>query len=606
MFILKADSISMEVEGKTLFENVSVEIKEKERIAILGENGIGKTTLLKGLLGIVPILSGELFYGISKEEISYMVQENEMLTNLTVRKWMELGHTNSSIKDQMEHYARLLSSNPTDETLIEKYNQKLQKYMDQNGYNWEVDLERSLKRMEIPQELWDTPLFYLSGGQKTRVKLAKVIHENPKLLILDEPTNHLDFETIKWLEKWLDSYEGSVLFISHEREFIDHVATGVLELTRNGTKKYVGGYSSYKKLKEHNLKTQLNIYEKEEQERKKLIETISQYKQWYDKASSAASVRNPFEQKKAAKQATKYKAKEKQLERLEQNRAPKPEEPKRVSTTLNTNEFSGKKMLELEKVSISFEDRILLKDLDLQIQRGERVAIIGSNGSGKTTLLKLMTGVLEPTSGVVKRNPQLRTGYFFQELENLNLENTILDEILTITGITQSDARTILACFLFRKEDVYKKIGNLSMGEKCRVAFVKLYFSDANLLVLDEPTNYFDIPTRETIENALLEYPGSIVIVAHDPYLLREVANKVVSITRGTVTYYPGSYREWENHSTLSTDTQQITNYLDRLQLEYLQLVSEESTGDEDLERNRLIKIKELKKQIDDIQRQLK
>lgn len=608
MFLLKAENISMETGGKQLFENANLEILEHERIALIGENGIGKSTFIKGLLGQAPIASGTVRYGISIDEIGYMPQNLQIPYEGTVRETVQSWHPNFQLKQQLQNATALLEKNNNDQKIIKNYNQALQKFLDADGYAWEVETEKILRQIGIPEQLWDTPFANLSGGQKTRCKLAGVILRSPKLIILDEPTNHLDMESIQWLEEWLKNFHGSILFVSHEREFIDTLASSIYELTEKGTKKYIGGFREYKEQKELEQRTKMNEYEKQRRERKKLLETIRQYKEWYSKAISTASVRNPYEQKKLSKMASKFKAKEKTLEHIEKEKPEKPEETKTIKTSLTSSDFSGRKMLELKSVSFAYDDKQpLFKNISLDVQPGDRIAIVGKNGSGKTTLLKILTGILQPTYGEVKWNPQLVIGQFFQELENLNMENTILDEILALPDMNQSDARTILACFLFRRDSVYKKISTLSMGEKCRVAFVKLYFSKANLLVLDEPTNYFDIPTRETIEDVLLHYPGALVIVAHDPYLLRKIVNKVVHLENGQVTVYPGSYKEWEQHLALSSDLQEKINNLKRLKLEYTALATEETENEDfHLEQQRLEKMKDLKQQIDDIEKYLK
>ncbi len=590
----------MEYNGTTLFEGASLEIKPKEHVALIGENGVGKTTFLKGILGEAPVVKGEIMYGVQRDEIGWMEQDGINDTNLTTREYVEGNNElNSGLKKKLNQLTKQLTGNGQDEKLINAYNEALQKYLDANGYEWESEVEKVLSKLGIPENLWDTPFVSLSGGQKTRVKLARVIIGSPKLLILDEPTNHLDVETVEWLQEWINRYKGSVLFISHEREFIDKCANVTYELTKSGTNKYIGGYSFYKEQKEHEIKTKQYLYEKQEQERKKLLEAIQTYKDWHQQAKATASVRNPYAQKQAAKQAVKYKVKEKALERLEKERIEKPKEPSVIHASFETQEFSSKKMLSLTDVDFSYGNHPVIQKVTLEINRGDRVAVVGKNGSGKTTLLKLMTGGLAPLSGSIARNPQLKIGYFFQELESLNEENTILDELLSIPNMKQSDARTILACFLFHKEEVFKKINQLSMGEKCRVAFVKLYFSEANLLVLDEPTNYLDIPTRERIEDALNSYPGSVVIVSHDPYLLRKIANKVVHVENKVVSTFFGGYEEWEQHSDISSQNQSLMNELQLLDLELLDLLSKETNEIEEEERGRLEKVRQLKGEID-------
>ncbi|MCU9614748.1 ABC-F type ribosomal protection protein [Caldibacillus lycopersici] len=600
MFLVKVENLSIEINGVQILKNISFEVKKGERIAIIGENGVGKTTLLNAVFGQLTKKAGHVYFAIEKEEIGLMVQESPGTINRSVKDFVSYDHPNYYLKKELEKWSALLQEQALNDEVIQSYNNILEKYLAANGYEWEAEIELALKQMGIQSNLWDVSIASLSGGQKTKVKLAKIMMISPKLLVLDEPTNHLDEESIHWLAEWLIQFKGSVLFISHDRAFIDKIATSTYELSKNKMKKYEGGYASYKKLKELEIKTIQAQYARQEMERKKLTETIVQYKNWFNKANNAASVRDPYSQKKAAKQATKYKAKEKAMERLENNKISKPEEKKMISANLNVHDFSGRKMLEVANVSFSYGNEEILKDIHFTIHNGDRIAIIGKNGSGKTTLLKLLSNNLEVTSGHISTNPQVIIGFFYQELENLQVENTILEEILTIPNMKESDARTILACFLFRREDVFKKIHDLSMGEKCRVAFVKLYFSDANLLILDEPTNYFDITAKETIENALENYPGSLVIVSHDPYLHRKVANKVIHIQDGKANIFLGSYQEWEKHQSVSPDIQQLTNELERLELQLLQLLTEENIA-ENREEKRLDEIKQLKRKIDAI-----
>ncbi|MBM7694245.1 ATPase subunit of ABC transporter with duplicated ATPase domains [Peribacillus deserti] len=452
--------------------------------------------------------------------------------------------------------------------------------------------------MKIEEALWNNPYSSLSGGQKTRLKLARMLIRQPKLLVLDEPTNHLDVESVEWLAGWLDAYKGTVLFISHERDFIDKVATATYELTDKGTKRYKGGYSAFKVLKEQEQQAAKALFSKQQQEKKKLLEVIQTYKQWYQKGSNSASVRDPFAQKQAGRHAVQIKSKEKALEKLESQQIEKPKETKGIKAAFDGEGFDSKRMITLEGISFSYtKTSPFFQNVNFHIEKGERIAVTGKNGSGKTTFLKLLTGQLLPDQGILKANPQLKIGYFMQELEGLVLENSILDEVLSLKNISQEEARTILACFLFRRDEVFKKVKDLSMGEKCRVAFVKLYFSDSNLLVLDEPTNYLDINAREQIEEALVSYHGSVVIVSHDPYLLRNVATRVLSMDRGSMQDFKGTYKEWESYEKRTADKQNLMNQQLILELELADLVSQEQ---EDLDQIKLVQ-----RQINHIKNQL-
>ncbi|WP_409294984.1 ribosomal protection-like ABC-F family protein [Peribacillus sp. SCS-26] len=594
MRLLAANQLTVELNGIIILKNISLEIEEGDRTALLGENGAGKTTLLKALHGKIPITEGSISWGVKKEEIGWMMDE-EADGSLNVLQYIQKGQPRlSSLKEKLDECQKVWQEHQHSQEFVEGYTNMLQSYTEMGGYEWELDIERALKEVGIPEGLWKESFNRLSGGQKTRVKLADLTVKKPKLLILDEPTNHLDSASVDWLADWLSSYKGTVLFISHERDFIDRTASVTYELTKNGAKRYQGGYSRYKELRDEERKAHAALYEKQKQEKKKLLEIIQNYKQWYQKASNFASVRNPYAQKQAGRQAAKVKAKEKQLERLESRRVDKPQAARGIKAAFSSDAIDSKRIVALEGVSFSYnEGTPLYENMNLSISRGERIAVIGPNGAGKTTLLKLLTGKLSPDSGAVKRNPQLKTGYFMQELEELGLENTILQEILQIKEITEEDARTILACFLFRRDDVYKKIRDLSMGEKCRVAFVKLYFSDSNLLILDEPANYLDISAREQIETALLSYDGSVVIVSHDPYMLRKVSTRVISVTPGKVLDFKGTYPEWENHEARDSDGQAAVNQRLQLELKLGDLLNGETA---DLEQ-----IKSIRKKIDEL-----
>ncbi|MBS4174418.1 ribosomal protection-like ABC-F family protein [Bacillus sp. FJAT-49736] len=590
MRILKTENLGVEINAASIFHGVNLEIQKGEHVALIGDNGVGKTTLLKVLSGKTAHSSGKLDFAIGRDEIGWMMDE-QVDESLPTMEYICMGNEACyHLKNKLEKMQEIWNQHSEDNAFIEEYNAALQQYMDCDGYEWEARLERISKELGIEQGWWNIPFSDLSGGQKTRVRLARLLVKEPQMLVLDEPTNHMDIESVEWLVGWLQQYKGTVLFTSHERDFIDRVATATFALTDTGAKRYHGGYSTYKEMVEQERNAAEALYKKYNQERKKLLDVIQTYKQWYQKASNSASERNPFAKKQAGRHAKQVKVKEKALERLESKKIERPKDNKGIEAFFDAEAFEAKHMIQMKNVSFSHQQDVpFFHHLHLQINRGDRMAVIGRNGSGKTTLLKLLTGHLLPTDGEVKLNPQLKVGYLMQELDQLNMENSILDELLVLEHLTQEEARTILACFLFRREDVFKKIKDLSMGEKCRVAFVKLYFSDANLLVLDEPTNYLDISTREQIEEALSVYPGSVVMVSHDPYLLRKVANRVVEIQSGHVSEYKGSYKDWEESKRLTPERQKLENEISLLEMELVELYSQE---EENLEEIREIKAK--------------
>ncbi|MGM7703214.1 ribosomal protection-like ABC-F family protein [Pseudalkalibacillus sp. Hm43] len=602
MLVLKADEVCVELNGNLIFEKANIEVFHGDKIALVGRNGIGKTTFIQSLMGKQAIKQGSIHHGVKKEDWGIVLQHSEADEDLKLRSFVEKGNRDLYQAKQALRFAEEeLSMHPEQMDVLNQYSNALQHFQELDGYEWEASVDRWMLQLGLPKSVWDTPLVNLSGGQKTRAKLAKVMQREPACLLLDEPTNHLDLETMDWLADWLSTYKGTVLFISHERAFIDRVANITYELSEGGTKKYHGGYTSYKKQKEHERQTVEAAYQKQQAEKRALMEAVANYKQWFQKAHNSASERDPFAKKKANKNMTRFKAKEAALERLEKQKVEKPKETSKIKVELESNALSGRTFVRFENASFHYERQTdLLEGINFTIEKDDRIAVVGKNGTGKTTLLNLITGQLSPTEGIVHHHPQFRPGYFMQQLEGLQPDSTILDQILELPGMTESEARTILACFLFRRDTVYKKVKDLSMGEKCRVAFVRLYFSNANLLVLDEPTNYLDIETRERIEDALAIYPGAVVTVSHDPYMLEKVANRVLSLDDGFYDYR-GSYKEWKGHRQRTNEEQWTDNEIDRLKLKLSNLMTSEIDPAHEEELN--AKIKELRDQIHDIEK---
>lgn len=556
MNIVKAKKLAKEFKGKAIFEKVDFEIYEGEKLALFGVNGAGKTTLLKVLTGELEPDQGTVERGLPLEEWGMMKQSSDSLLALTTlaaagcdsgEVWL--------VKERLSRLEQELASGASanDQKLLDAYGQTLERYEQLGGFQWEIEIEKVLTMLNIGAELWQVPFSELSGGQKTRVRLAALLVKRPSFLLLDEPTNHLDGESLAWLEEWLNGYEGTVLFVSHDRTFLDHVATGICELTESGMKRYKGGYSDYKREKERELREQEALYKKQKQLKEALEESIRRYQEWFLRADGSAhkntetKAATPFYKAKAKKNISRYHAKQKELERLEKESVQKPKDTLKVNMQLGEGGFAARVLLRLEQVRFGYEGKKLFNGLDLLLSRGDRLAVRGPNGSGKSTLLKLVLAELEPDQGNVWMHPGVNVGYFSQELEGLNEEETLLESLLGLPDMTETHARTILGCFLFSREDVFKRIGDLSMGEKCRAAFVQLYFSGANLLVLDEPTNYLDIHTREVVEEALAAYPGALVVVSHDRMLVRKLANRLLTLSpEREPVLFEGSVKEEE------------------------------------------------------------
>lgn len=552
--------LAKEWDGRLLFEKVNVEVYEGERLALFGRNGCGKTTLLKILAGMEEPTEGTVERLLPLEEWGMMKQHEKIPEGLTAleRAYREHGELHE-LKSRLETLTeRMSSGGPEAETALEAYGFAFEAYESQGGFDWENEVEKQLRRIGMPQETWNLPYASLSGGQKTRVRLAALLAKSPKLLILDEPTNHLDEESLHWLEEQLRSYAGTLLFVSHDRQFIDEVATAVCELNPDGIKKYPGGYSDYKAHKERELREHEALHKKQEQQRKALEESIRNYQQWFLQAHNAATHQNEvkitqsFYKAKAKKNVSRYHAKQKQLERLDAESVGSVRKAPQLKMTLEDEGFEARTLLRFEHADFAYGEHKILRDVHFRLNRGDRLAVRGPNGSGKTTLLRLATGKLEPTVGEVKRHPGVKIGYFSQELEGLPVDQTLLGSLLELPNMTQTEARTLLGCFLFPREDVFKTIGDLSMGEKCRAAFIRLYFGGANLLVLDEPNNYLDIDTREVMESALMRYQGALLLVSHDRMLVRKAANRIADLDgQGGFELFEGSLEEQEENRKL-------------------------------------------------------
>lgn len=599
MFIFKAKGLRKEWNGKTLFDHIDLELKKGEHVALFGRNGSGKTTLLNGLLGRIAFDDGTITRFVPLQQWGLLEQNPSVDPSITVMDYVQsAAETRYLLKQQLEKIQVQLDS--ADTALLDKYNDIYNRFLAVDGYQLEADAEKCLHDVKLDELAWENSFQQLSGGQKTRVQLARLMMQNPSCILMDEPTNHLDKETIEWLEEWLQNFSGAVLYVSHDRYFLDKTAHHIYELNPDACKKYAGGYTDYRRQKELEQRTQATLYRKQEQKRDELLQTIQQYQQWFQQAHKAAG-QNDFARSKAKKNVSRFKAKEKELERLEANRVEKPQSDKQLQLNLDGSEFSARRLLHMENIAFSYRDKdVLFSDFTTSINRGDRLAVVGPNGSGKSTLLKLAIGKLQPSSGMVTFNPQTKIGYFAQELDNLDGEKTILDSMLELPNMTQSEARTILGCFLFSRETVFKKINHLSMGEKCRVAFLHLYFSNANLLVLDEPTNFLDVDTKEIIEDVLAAYPGAIMLVSHDRYLVKKVANRFIELGGREIVDYHGDYDAFLAHKAMRKEDVHKENKIRELELKLTQLMTMGAV-DEEEHRRAMEEIRRIRGKLDEL-----
>ncbi|WP_379135749.1 ribosomal protection-like ABC-F family protein [Paenibacillus sp. sgz500958] len=603
MPVIKVKDLRKEWNGVTLFEQVSFEIEEGERVLLFGRNGIGKTTLLHGLLNRLQFDEGTVYRGIPPEEWGILDQQLEIEEGTTAFDYVLSGEIELPLlKRRIEALSvEMPQAETSDEAHLAEYGEVYERYLQLDGYGWEAKAEKCLRQLKLEPEVWDLPYTSLSGGQKTRVQLAALLARQPKLLVLDEPTNHLDSGTMEWLEQWIAAYPGTVLCVSHDRIFIDRTATAVLELTGKGCRRYPGGYTQYREQKQLEARTLEIRYKKQEQEKEKLLESIRRYAEWFQQAHRAAG-QNDFLRSKSKKNVSRLHAKESALRRLNENKVVLQETPK-LRMRLEGGEFAADTLVTLNDVTFAYEgSRPLLENFSVSLRRGERAALIGPNGAGKSSLLKLMAGIIGPSCGTVRAHPQTKVGYFAQELDNLEADSTLLDSLLGLPGMTITEARTILGCFLFSGDDVFKRIRDLSLGEKCRIAFLRLYFGGANLLVLDEPTNYLDINTRERVEEALEAYPGALLLVSHDRYLLSRIANRLIVMKPGSPpVLFPGTYGEYsgkDRSRIRSTEELAREGEADLLKLRLSELMRHEIMESEEENRALMKEIVSLRERI--------
>lgn len=536
-------------EGKIIFENLSGKINDRDKVGIIGTNGVGKTTLIKILVGEEDCDTGKVEVLPSSIKIGYLKQNNDFDEDISVVQ------------------------------KIQRYKTEfIYKYSQDKNQTYEKNLKKSLTDMGFNDRDLNKKISKLSGGEKTKLSLCLVLMNNPDVLVLDEPTNHLDVDAIKWLESFLSKLNKTIIIISHDRLFLDNTVKKIFEMHYDNINEYSGNYSSYKYQKGINIKNINKEHSKQEREIKHLEEVIQEKRQWFDKAHKAAG-NNDHLRKLAGKHMNAVWSKEKKLEKILENKI----DPYKANIPaafylINKNNINKNKLpnylIKVNRLKKSFENKVLFDSAALNVKKGDKAALVGSNGSGKTTLLKMIVGSEKPNSGTVYLPISIKLAYFSQELENLNHDNTIVDEVMSI-GICRNDARLMLGSLLFKGEDVFKIITKLSMGEKCRVAFAKLLLSGSDILILDEPTNYLDIVSKENIEEVLNQYEGTILFVSHDRYFINSFATKIFEIDNQKIITYEGNYdyylskkAEMQNRVTANMNYDKIKDEILQLECE--------------------------------------
>ena len=525
--ILQCSHIDKSFVGETVLSDISFHINEQEKAAIVGVNGSGKSTLIKIIMGQLSADSGDII--LSKDTtVGYLAQNQEYASDRTILEEMQDAKPEVGI---LERKIASLSAqmNEADgkelEALIKQFDQVQHRFDQINGYAYQSELVGVLKGLGFENEDFDKKVASLSGGEKTRVALAKMLLTAPDLIILDEPTNHLDLNAIHWLEGYLAQYNGAVLIVAHDRYFLDKIVSKVIEIRQTKSRVYLGNYTEYTKKRQEILDSLQKQYLNQQAEIKHQEEVIAKLKQ--------------FNREKSIKRAE---SREKMLDKIE--RIDKPiEENTKMHLLFTPKIQSGNDVLTVKGLSKRFADHVLFENIDFEIKRGEHVAIIGDNGSGKTTILKMINDLLTPDSGTITLGTNVEIGYYDQEHHVLHMEKTLFEEIQDeYPNMTNTEIRNLLAAFLFTEDDVFKQIKSLSGGERGRVSLAKLMLSDANFLILDEPTNHLDIDSKAILENAINHFEGTVLYVSHDRYFINTTAHRILDLTSQTMLNYIGNY----------------------------------------------------------------
>ena len=522
MIIAQAQDLEQRFGGNTIFSNISFSVPDNARIGLVGPNGAGKTTLLKIMTGQQEPTSGQ--FTINKGlKVGYIAQENALDEDKTI--WDEMLTVFDNLIEKNKRITKMqeqIAEHPEDEDLLKRYDQLAYDFEQEGGFTYQAEIKSILNGFNFKENTWQKVIGTLSGGEKTRLAFVKLLLQKPPVLLLDEPTNYLDLDTLDWLEAFLKNYQGAIITVSHDQYFLDHLANQIFELNFGKLTTFKGNYSQYVKERELMNNQQEAAYEKQQEKIKKEEEFIQK------NLVRASTTKRAQSRRKA-------------LNKMERIKPPKHKQKVRINFT--SDRPSGKEVLIAKDLTIGYPDKTMVSDIDFQVNKNDRVAIIGPNGIGKSTLLKTIMKKLEPKDGSIKYGASLDIGYYDQELQSLDPSKTVLDTIRDRhKTMPEKEVRSILASFLFTAEDIDKTVGQLSGGQKARLTLTVLSLEKDNFLLMDEPTNHLDIEAKEVLEQALDNYDGTLLFVSHDRYFINELANKIISVRDGHAKIYNGNY----------------------------------------------------------------
>lgn len=531
MIILSAQHIAKSFGVNAVLRDVSLTVQQGDRIGLVGVNGCGKSTLMRILAGLDAQDGGEISL-VRGLRVGYLAQQNMVTSGETV--WNELQKVyeqvfamEKKLRELEDEMAHAHTDAQRFAQLSADYDRLTQRFEEADGYSWKSMVSGVLNGLGFKPAQYDQCVDSLSGGEQTRLCLARLLLQKPDLLLLDEPTNHLDMETLQWLENYLAAYKGSVLVISHDRYFLDHVCTGIVEILMGASEQYNGNYTRYIAQRQERFESRMRAYEIQQKEIERQQAIIARYRM--------------FNREKSIRAAE---SREKALDRME--KLEKPVDERAIRFSFEARRRTGEDVLQLTEISKSFGEKHLFHDLTLRVRTGDRVALIGPNGVGKSTLIKIIVGEEQPDTGFIRYGSNVDIGYYDQHQSTLHADKTALDEIWDrFPQMEQSNVRGALGMFLFTGDDVFKPIHTLSGGEKGRVALTALMLRKDNLLLLDEPTNHLDMDSREVLEDALTDFGGTIITVSHDRYFINRIANRIIEMQPDGVTEYIGNYDDY-------------------------------------------------------------
>ena len=596
MIIAQGHDLEKQFGANILFKNVNFSIDANARIGLIGPNGVGKTTLLKIMTGEEEATHGD--FTINKNiDVGYIAQENGLNESKTI--WEEMLTVFTSLINMSKKITSLqqdIAANPKRSDLLKQYDQLQFNFEQQGGYTYQADIKSILNGFNFPEATWSKKIASLSGGEKTRLSFVKLLLRKPALLLLDEPTNYLDLDTLDWLESYLKNYSGAILVVSHDQYFLDNLATQIFELQFGKLTVFKGNYSAYVAERQLRDRQQEEAYEKQQEQIKKDEEFIQKN-----------IVR--------AKTTKRAQSRRKQLEKMD--RITPPKHKNKVRINFQSERPSGKEVLILRDLTIGYPTKTMVHDISLQINKGDRVAVIGQNGIGKSTLLKTVMKELKPKKGSIKYGASLDIGYYDQELQGLDPTKTVIDTVWDRhKTMPEKDVRSILASFLFTAKDIDKTVGQLSGGQKARLTLTVLSLEHNNFLLMDEPTNHLDLEAKEVLEKALQDFDGTLLFVSHDRYFINQLANKIVEIKDGSAQVYEGDYSYYldeknkqnivsENESAANNTAAKVDENKNKLSYQEQKLRDSQKRKLQREVENTENKIEQLEKEQEDIQSQM-